>query len=652
MQLHQPARPSFLRAEGAVVSLLGGLPGSTGRLGPPAAWPAALQNVLRLILRSNFPMAVIWGEDRILLYNDAYIPMLGNKHPRSLGAPIFEVWPEVRSFLEPILDSAYAGESTYLEDAPFLLERYDYPEQTFFTFAYAPVEDENGTVVGACCTCTETTGKVQAELRQSFLLDLEQRLRELVEPLDVIVTAERALGEHLGASRVGYGEVDESGRFFTTPRNWTDGTVAHQTGTHDLLAFGPDVLDAMRRGDVLVIDNAFEDPRSDTPEHQAAFVALEASAVVTVNLIKQGRLKAALYVHDRHPRRWTEGEVELIRNVAERTWSAAERARAEVALRESEDHHRHFIDLSPQVPWTASPAGQLLTISSRWEDLTGMPIEEALGGGWSKALHPDDLEPLRDAAGRSMAAGEPLDIEHRILLKSGSYGWMRSRAYPRRDEQGTVLRWYGTSEDINDRKRFEQHQRLLINELNHRVKNTLATVQSLARQTFKQETGPGEGSKVFESRLLALSAAHDILTRENWEGAELSSILAKAVEPFVQDGRERLEFEGPAVRIAPRIALSLSMAVHELGTNAVKYGSLSVPNGRVWVEWTLAQSAPAHLVLHWQERGGPPVEPPTRQGFGTRLIVRSLAQELAGKVHLTYGRDGLECVISAPITDD
>jgi PAS domain S-box-containing protein len=649
MQPERRGRPSFLRADSEVVSRLRLMPGSTSGLGPPDRWPAALQNVLRLVLRSNFPMAVVWGENRILFYNDAYIPILGRKHPRSLGAPFFEVWPEVREFIDPILTRAYAGQSTYLEDAPVLIERHGYPEQTFFTFAYSPVEDEDGTILGAYCACTETTEKVQAELRQSFLLQLERRLRELVEPLDVIAAAEEALGRHLGVSRVGYGEVDEGERFFTTQRNWTDGSVAHQVGTHDLLAFGPELLQAMRDGDVLVIDDAFTDPRSDTPERRAAFAGLEAAAVVTVSLVKRGKLRAALYVHDRHPRRWTPGEVELIRTIAERTWSAVEWARTEIALRESEDHHRHFIELSPQVPWTASPSGRLLTISPRFEDLTGSPVEEALAAGWENVLHPDDVAPVMEAVGRSFETGEPLDVEHRVRLKSGQYGWMRSRAYPRRDEHGTILRWYGTTEDISDRKRVEEHQRLLINELNHRVKNTLATVQSLARQTFKEEAARSQAPKVFESRLLALSGAHDILTRENWEGAELSSVLSKAIEPFVQEGWDRVELEGPAVRIAPRVALSLSMAVHELATNAVKYGALSVPEGRVHIEWTLAQSEPAHLVLHWLERGGPPVVLPVRRGFGTRLIERSLAQELSGKVHLTFGRDGLECVVSAPL---
>jgi two-component sensor histidine kinase len=218
---------------------------------------------------------------------------------------------------------------------------------------------------------------------------------------------------------------------------------------------------------------------------------------------------------------------------------------------------------------------------------------------------------------------------------------------------GTDIRATGVAFDITERKLWEERQRLLINELNHRVKNTLATVQSIAMQSFR-DTGAASGANftAFQNRLFALARAHDILTRDNWEGAELREIVGEVVEPYCRQSGGRCDIEGPRLRLTPSMALALSMAVHELATNAAKYGSLSVSTGQVSISWTIMPGEPKHLSLIWQERGGPRVAPPTRRGFGTRLIERSLAQELAGDVNLAYDPSGVVCTIKAPLPED
>jgi len=193
----------------------------------------------------------------------------------------------------------------------------------------------------------------------------------------------------------------------------------------------------------------------------------------------------------------------------------------------------------------------------------------------------------------------------------------------------------------------ESHQRLLINELNHRVKNTLATVQSIAGQAFRRGEHD-EARDTFEARLFALAQAHDMLTRENWEGAELPDLIAQAVEPYRREGGGRFEVEGPNLWVKPSMALALSMAIHELATNACKYGALSVASGRVEIQWTI-EGNPRHLTLRWEEKDGPPVSPPSSRGFGSRLIERSLATELAGEVQLTYEPRGVVCLVRAPL---
>ncbi|GJD95195.1 sensor histidine kinase [Methylobacterium iners] len=197
----------------------------------------------------------------------------------------------------------------------------------------------------------------------------------------------------------------------------------------------------------------------------------------------------------------------------------------------------------------------------------------------------------------------------------------------------------------------ETTRRLLVDELNHRVKNTLATVQAIAAQSFRGLTGDGALARpIFEARLFALARTHDVLTREGWAGAELGAIVSEVIRPYAEDDASRFVVEGPRVRLLPRSALALSMGLHELCTNAAKYGALSVPGGRVEIRWTTEGGRDdQRLDLLWQERGGPLVETPSRRGFGSRLIERGLAAELGGHTEIRYDPDGVACSIRAPL---
>jgi two-component sensor histidine kinase len=206
----------------------------------------------------------------------------------------------------------------------------------------------------------------------------------------------------------------------------------------------------------------------------------------------------------------------------------------------------------------------------------------------------------------------------------------------------------GVMRDITDRRRAEELQRLMINELNHRVKNTLATVQSVAGQTLRNAEDLVGARDSLTRRLLALARGHDILTRESWDGAELADIVASVVA--AHGDAERFQLDGPPVRLAPKAALALSMALHELMTNAAKYGALSNADGQVRLTWRRTREAPGdRLQLRWEETVGPPVTTPTRQGFGTRLITGGLARELGGEVRLDYPAGGVVCEIDAEL---
>jgi two-component sensor histidine kinase len=212
--------------------------------------------------------------------------------------------------------------------------------------------------------------------------------------------------------------------------------------------------------------------------------------------------------------------------------------------------------------------------------------------------------------------------------------------------------------DVTERHRLvetlrtnEEHLKLLANELNHRVKNTLVTVQAIASQTLQDGASMREARSALTARLMALSKAHDVLTEEGWAGADLVDIVRSAVGTFAASDAARFQATGPSVRLSPRSALLFAMTLNELCTNAMKYGALSVPTGRIEISWQLEASntGNAELRMRWAERGGPPVKAPTRRGFGSRLIETALAAEFGGAVAVDYASNGLICSMRAPL---
>jgi two-component sensor histidine kinase len=263
-------------------------------------------------------------------------------------------------------------------------------------------------------------------------------------------------------------------------------------------------------------------------------------------------------------------------------------------------------------------------------------------------FHPDDLELMWS---RVAIALDPLgdgryDVEYRVKQIDGSWRWLSAWGIVEFDGEGPdrkPIAITGASRDLTERKEAEALQRLLHNELKHRVKNTLATVHAMTTQTLTAARDLPSAKEALEARILSMAKAHDLLIAGSWTGANLNDVVTKSLEAF---SMSQIDLSGSDVEVSSRQTLALSMALHELATNALKYGALSCPEGRVTVRW---ESADGQLQLRWEERGGPRVSPPVQKGFGSRLLERLLVREMAGDIRVDYEPTGVRCTITATL---
>lgn len=615
----------------------------------------------------------------------------------------------------------------------------------------------------------------ETEHRQAFLLKLSDRLRPLADPAVIEGEACRLLAEELGANHAHYGEIDERQGVGTIKRDFARGGLPSLVGRIPLADFG-DIISHYKRGGTMVVPDV---PSSAllSPADRRATVALHMQSLVTVPLIKDGQIVGALVVAEGETRAWTDAEVRLVEETAERIWAAIERARAETALRESEERLRGFAEASSDVLWIAhaetrrleylSPAyevvwgeardaimtdlgrwnerlhpedtaaagegfGRLLRgeryqaeyrivrpdggvryiqdtgfpivqdgrvvrvagvaqdlterrlaelalagnerrlrglmealpqlvwrgsgeaqwswASPQWTAYTGQTDAESRGEGWLDALHPDD----RDAALRAWAGAATFGgflIDYRIRDREGVHRWFRTQARPIRDEEGRILEWVGTSTDVDELLRLQRHQRLLLAELQHRVRNTLGVVRSIVRRTADTSRSVGDMEGHLQGRLAAFSRVQAALTRAAEAGVELADLVDDELLAHAAREGEAIRVGGPEVHLPPRAAEALSLAVHELTSNAVKHGALSTDTGRLEVAWlTDVRDEAEWLHFTWQEFGVRlPANAPAREGFGLELLERSLPYELDANTRAEFLPTGFRFTLSMPL---
>jgi two-component sensor histidine kinase/PAS domain-containing protein len=670
---------AFLAGGGSLGEMIRTLDWSTSPLGPPEHWPAPLKSVVSLMLNSKFPMFVAWGDALGFLYNDAYTPILGAKHPAALGQRFDEVWDELWPDLKPLVDRALDGEATWLDDLPLIMKRHGYDEDTWFTFSYSPIRDEQGQVRGLFCACTETTDKVRAVRT---------------------IRSERERLENLFAQAPGFMAM-LSGPSHTFELV----NAAYQRLIGDRSVVGLTVREALPelegQGFFELLDTVY---RTGEP-----FIGRQQPLLL--RRTPDGPIEQAYVDFIYQPVRDSEGAVTGIfaegYDVTEQSKSEerlATHARTLETLNQTGAALASELDLD-KIVQRVTDAGVALTgaqfgaffyntVDQNGEALVLYSLTGADRAQFDRFGHPRATEVFkRTFDGTAIVRSDDITKDPRYGKNDPHFGMPRNhlpvRSYlavpvqsrsegvigglffgheePGRFKDSHVelirgiasqaaiafdnARLYREAQvEIEQRKKAEQRQSLLINELNHRVKNTLAIVQGLAQQSFKGKLPVEEAREAFDARLGALAAAHNLLTRKRWETALLSEIISDSVSATTGELSSRVTCDGSEVVLPPQTAVSLAMAVHELCTNAIKHGALSNETGTIAVRWDVipGESGP-RLHLEWKETGGPTVTAPTRRGFGSRMIERGLAAELHGSVTLDFAPDGLRCTIDAPL---
>jgi PAS domain S-box-containing protein len=337
----------------------------------------------------------------------------------------------------------------------------------------------------------------------------------------------------------------------------------------------------------------------------------------------------------------------------------AELSEANRRLSENEARYRTALAVGRMGTWETD----LVNRTRRWTEegmaLFGISLADGRGhiGGdndeYQNALHPDDrhlMHKFHELADKQ----DTFTSEYRTVHPDGTTLWLRGRGQViARGPDGRAQRMVSIVTDVTDRKAAEDHIQFLMHEISHRSKNLLMVIQSIARRTARTAGSMEEFERRFERRLQGLAASHDVLVSKNWQGAPLGELVRRQLAPFAGIKSSRLELAGPDVVVTAEAAQALGLAIHELATNAIKYGALSLPAGKVSVSWAFDGEAGAArpLVLNWVEQGGPQVTPPQRKGFGHVVIGEMVERSLQAKVVMDFAAEGLNWSVSIPATN-
>ena len=441
--MQEELSPAFLAGNSAMARLMRAHDWAGTAVGAPQQWPQSLRSVVNLMLGSGFPMFVAWGPQLEMLYNDGYAEILGRKHPASLGAPFRQVWYDILTDIMPFVQRALAGETFFMENLPLRMQRKGEEEDTWFTFSYSPVIDEAGRTAGFYCACAETTATVLAERHQRAEQERLQALFQQAPGFLCVTTGPEHVYEVVNP---GYLEL---------------------VGHRQLL--GRRVRDALpevvEQGYVALLDDVYRNGRPYVGRSARVLMDKEVGGprveafvdfVYQPLLDSQGRVHGIFtYGHD-----------------------VTEQHRAQQAL-------LAFSNSIPAIVWQASPSGKLERFNSQWQAFTGQDQAHALVYGWSEALHPEDGPHMWEVWKAARAGGQEWTVEHRLRRADGSWRWFLTRAVPQKDSGGRVLRWFGTTSDIEEARRTAQALQAadrqkdeFLATLAHELRNPLAPIRT------------------------------------------------------------------------------------------------------------------------------------------------------------------------------
>ena len=426
---------------------------SATSLGASQDWQQSLKTLVEVILGCAFPMVVLWGPDLVQVYNDGYRDLMGMKHPGGMGQATQACWPEVWSINEPIYARVLEGESLKFEDQLYPLLRHGYLENAYFTLCYSPLRDELGVPAGVLVTVFDTTERVKAD---ALLRTNQTRLLEVIQQSPAIFAVHRGPQHVLETINQPYQEFIGAREVLGKPVREALPETVEQDFTQ-------------------LLDRVYETGQAYTTHGSRIRIDRKGGQA------EEERYLDLVY----QPIREADGAISGI--IVQGVDVTASKVAA-AALAEKEADLRWTLALSPHIPWTADPVGGLVEVGERWTLLTGRTREQSLGEGWMESAHAEDVALVRRRWHESLASGEVYDVEYRLRLQIGTFRWARTRAYPRREADGRIVRWYGITEDIEERRLSElalvQAEKLaavgkLASSIAHEINNPLESVTNL-----------------------------------------------------------------------------------------------------------------------------------------------------------------------------
>ncbi len=599
-------------------------------LGPREKWPASLKLIVSVMFASGFPMCVRWGPELVMIYNDGYRSILGARHPHAFGLPFHEAWPEVQEQLRPLHQAILNGTSGayFAEDLLIKVQRRGSPEweDGRFTLSYSPIPDEaapNG-VGGVLVTVVETTGRVRTEqaLRAS-----EERFASIFEQ-----------------TGVGVLQCELDGRFLLVNRRFCE--IVGRTADELLALRVPDITHPdYRENDVALRQKLVADGVPFSVEKR--YLRPDGAEVwvdVNVSLMQSA-----------------DGTRDQLIGVAQ---DITERKLAEASLRAKEADLRLVLDSATDGVFCVDTGGITTMCNAAFLRMLGFAREEdAIGRRLPDVIrhtrpdgspYPEEESPIDRTARDGVPAHVPYELFFRLDGTSFPAEYWVSPI--RRDgaHQGAVC----TFIDITERRRAQEQQDMLLRELSHRIKNLFAITGGMIALSAGSAATPKEYAASLGGRLNALALAHELILPAppgedgpKPEPTRLDTLLEKILSPYAakpgSSDSVRISMDGPPVALGPHTVTTFAMIIHELATNAAKYGSLSVTEGRLCITWACDAET---LTLKWQETGGPPVAgPPTSKGFGTVLSNNSVRVQLGGALAHQWNGAGLTVELSAPL---